>query len=376
MEKIKRKDSTKYRETIRVNGKAIKSPVFDRKTDAKDWKARKITERQKNLSAGTSYQPMLLLSLFVPKWISSKVDVKNTIRTKEAYLCDLKNHILPLLGNKGIGHISEENTGELIKSMKDKGLSNRTINKVLIVLKTILNDAVKWKYLPQSPIHAYPELKEQERADFFLSKMQIDQLLLAAHKHDIEALLIVALNTGMRVGEILGLCWDRVNLTEGYLEVTRTLTRHGLSETTKTSSKRTIYMNPVLKQVFKNLRSAQKNPQYVFVKPSGEPFDINHMAQREFKAILLKAKLSHTVRFHDLRHTYASQFVMAGGKLEVLQKLLGHKTLEMTQRYAHLAKEVMKEASSVVTFGSAIDENEFFSGNIAHMLPTAKVSNV
>jgi integrase len=376
MEKIKRKDGIKFRETIRINGRAVKSPVFNRKTDAIEWKARRITERQKNLSTGTTYQPTLKLSIFVNKWISSKVDVKNSIRTKEAYLCDLKNHILPMLGNKGIGHISEEIAGELIKSLKDKDLSNRTINKVLIVLKTILNDAVKWKYLPQSPIHSYPELKVQERADFFLSKMQIDQLLIASHGTDIEKLLITALNTGMRLGELLGLCWDRVNLNEGFLEVTRTLTRHGLSETTKTNSKRTIYFNPVLKELFKKMWLEQKTPQYVLVSANGKPFDINHIVQRDFKKVLLKAKLPSSVRFHDLRHTYASQFVMAGGKLEVLQKLLGHKTMDMTQRYAHLAKEVIREASNVVSFGNVLPENDVFSCNVAQILPTVKVSTV
>lgn len=371
MEKIKRKTGIKYRETVRVNGRAIKSPVFDRKGDANAWKARMVTERQKNLSSGSSYQPTLRLSLFVENWLTKKVDVKNSIRTKEAYQCDLKNHILPLLGNKGIGHISEESVGELIGALKAKGLGNRTINKVLIVLKTILNDAVRWKYLPQSPIHSYQELKVQERADFFLSKMQIDQLLIAAHNEEIEDLLIVTLNTGMRLGEVLGLCWDRVNLNEGYLEVTRTLTRHGLSETTKTNSKRTIYLNPVLRELFKKLWHQQKNPKYVFSKSDGKPFDINHMVQREFKEVLLKAKLPSSVRFHDLRHTYASHFVMAGGKLEVLQKLLGHKTIEMTQRYAHLAKEVIREASNVVTFGNVVNENELVSGNVAQILPTA-----
>jgi integrase len=372
MEKIKRKDGIKYRETIRINGKAVKSPVFDRKSDANAWKARMVTERQKNLSSGTSYKPTMKLSQFVEKWITSKVDVKNSVRTKEAYLGDLKNHILPILGERGIGQISEESTGQLIKSLKDKGLGNRTINKVLIVLKTILNDAVKWKYLPQSPIHAYPELKVQERPDFFLSKLQISQLLIASHGEEIEPVVIVALNTGMRVGEVLGLCWDRVNLSEGFIEVTRTLTRHGLSESTKTNTKRTIYMNDVLKSLFLNLRNAQKNPQFVFTKASGEPFDINHMAQREFKEVLVKAKLPSSVRFHDLRHTFASQFVMNGGKLEVLQKLLGHKTLEMTQRYAHLAKEVIKEASNVVSFGNVMTAEDSFSGIVTQILPTAR----
>lgn len=373
METIKRKTKKdRYRETIRINGRAVKSPLFDRKADAREWKARRITERQRSLSTGSSYQPGLKLSEFVQRWITKKVDVTNSIRTKEAYLCDLNNHILPLLGHKGIGHISEECAGELIGIMKDKGLGNRTCNKVLIVLKTVLNDAVKWKYIPQSPIHAYKELKVQERPDFFLSKLQIDQLLIASHSEEIEYLLIATLNTGMRLGEVLGLCWDRVNLNEGYLEVTRTLTRHGLSETTKTNSKRTIYLNPVLHEVFKKLWHQQKNPQYVFVKPNGLPFDINHMVQREFKNVLIKAKLPTSIRFHDLRHTFASQFVMAGGKIEVLQKLLGHKTIEMTQRYAHLAKEVMKEASNVVTFGNVIGEESSFSSNVAQMLPTAK----
>ncbi len=98
--------------------------------------------------------------------------------------------------------------------------------------------------------------------------------------------------------------------------------------------------------MFKN----QKSPQWVFAKESGEPFDVNHLSQREFKKALTKAHIASNFRFHDLRHTYASHFVMKGGDLFTLQRILGHSTIQMTQRYAHHSQEYLNQAVKIIDF--------------------------
>ena len=89
----------------------------------------------------------------------------------------------------------------------------------------------------------------------------------------------------------------------------------------------------------------------------GEAFDVNHLG-RHFKKFLKKAGLSQHFRFHDLRHTFTSHFMMNGGNIYDLQKMLGHSSLEMTQRYAHLAPEHLVAASNVVNFGSSMVERK------------------
>ena len=80
-------------------------------------------------------------------------------------------------------------------------------------------------------------------------------------------------------------------------------------------------------------------------------FDVDHLF-RDLRVFLKRAEVQKTFRFHDLRHTFASHFMMNGGNIYDLQKILGHTSLEMTQRYAHLAPEHLVRASNVVSFGA------------------------
>jgi integrase len=347
---MEKTSSGKFREMIRINGRAIKSPSFIRKSDASAWKRRMLTEKDKLGAFGTSSTPDLKFSDFVNIWLEKKVKVHNSFRTLENYRSDIKNHLLPNFGYTGIGFISSKLVTDLISKMKNKGLTNRTINKVIILLKTILNDAVRWDYIPKSPIFGYQELKVQDRSDTYLNDLEIKRLIIASHSSPLKPIIITALNSGMRLGEILGLQFDRIDLERGHIHVTRTLTRKGIKEGTKTSKKRIIPMNATLKELFWNLFKSQKSPIWCFARDNGEPFDVNHISQREFKKLLLKAQIPPKFRFHDLRHTYASHFVMKGGDLFTLQKILGHSSVQMTQRYAHLSHEYLDQAVKIIDF--------------------------
>lgn len=355
---MEKTNSGKFREMIRINGRAIKSKSFIRKSDASAWKRRMLSEKDKIGAYGTSTNPDLKFSEFVKIWMEKKVQVQNSFRTHENYTSDIKNHLLPNFGYSGIGFVSSKQVTDLISKMKSKGLSNRTINKVITLLKTILNDAVRWDYLSKSPIYGFQELKVQDRSDTYLTDLEIQRLMIASHNSPIKPIIMTALNSGMRLGEILGLQFDRIDLERGQIHVTRTLTRKGIKEGTKTSKKRVIPMNATLKGLFLELFRRQKSPIWCFSKDSGEPFDVNHISQREFKEALLKAKIPTNFRFHDLRHTYASHFVMKGGDLFTLQKILGHSTIQMTQRYAHLSNEYLDQAVKIIDFGGDFEASE------------------
>ena len=356
MEVLTRKDGSKrYRERIYVNGKGIKSKLFTRKSDAVAWKARMLSERSKNIASGCNFRPQTRFDDFVAKWLKEKVSIRNSVRTQECYNSDIKNHLLPVLKGVELGQINQEHANQLIESLKTKGLYNRTVNKIVAVLKTILNDAVKWGYIAVNPLFALAELKENPKPISYWTKTEIAQFLRVNINRPLYPLWVVTINTGLRLGEVLGLCWDRVNFEQGQIEITRTMTRHGLQETTKTHEKRIVPINNVVKEELIKLFRQQKSSTYVFTKLDGKPWDYNHIGQRHFKKAQKEAGIVNIIRFHDLRHTFASQFMMSGGDIFTLQKILGHTSIKMTMRYAHFSNKYLENASNIVQFSGIMD---------------------
>ncbi|OGR83074.1 MAG: hypothetical protein A3J74_06515 [Elusimicrobia bacterium RIFCSPHIGHO2_02_FULL_57_9] len=178
------------------------------------------------------------------------------------------------------------------------------------------------------------------------------RLLAAAHPR-LYPVLMCALLTGMRRGEILGLTWENVNLEHGTLYLLKT----------KSGKPREIPLQTKLHEVLSNLGP----------KPGGSVFELPLiMLQRYFDRALKQAGIF-GCRFHDLRHTFASHFIMRTNNLPALQKLLGHSTPTMTQRYAHLGPGHL--ASEMAAFESAIPvklQNPLLDGHQSghHLIPT------
>lgn len=99
----------------------------------------------------------------------------------------------------------------------------------------------------------------------------------------------------------------------------------------------------------------QRNKQFVFATKDGLSLDYNHLSRKYFKKAQKDAGIANRIRFHDLRHTYASQFMMSGGDIFTLQRLLGHKSLDMTMKYAHLSPSYLDKAANIVCFRGQMD---------------------
>ena len=152
----------------------------------------------------------------------------------------------------------------------------------------------------------------------------------------LKPILITAINTGMRRGEILNLKWENVRLEEGYILVSEA----------KNNKQRYIPINEVLK---KHLKSVKLNAcsEYVFTH-NGK--SINSI-RTSFTTALLKSGVE-KFRFHDLRHTFASRLVMNGVDLVTVQELIGHKSLSMTKRYSHPTPDHKKQAVESLNSGT------------------------
>jgi integrase len=220
-------------------------------------------------------------------------------------------------------------------------------------MRHILSKAVDWEMIERSPFDRRKSLilKENNKRKRYLDQNEIDSLLEACSTKVIEfpkskgvkkitrsdpnylrEIVECAINTGMRRGEILSLKWDQIK--DGLIYLTET----------KTSEPREIPINDALEDLFKRIRKRKGfRSKYVFTfrgKPVKE-------IKTAFKPALKRAGIE-DFRFHDLRHTFASQLIMRGGGLKDVQELLGHKTITMTLRYSHLSEEHKKNAVNLL----------------------------
>ena len=217
-----------------------------------------------------------------------------------------------------------------ISERTDKPYSGATINKMVSLARRIYYLGMDAGIVKSNPFARRGTFKEEPKGHYIP-----DQEFWKIHKYlpdYLKAVVLVAYLTGMRRGEIIELEWDRVNLSEGHVDLT--------PDVTKTDEPRRIYFNSIkeLKDVFIEADRKKKAGQnLVFTKQDGSPVPKWYI-QRLFKKGCLKAEV-YPYRLHDLRHTFNTNMTKAGVDRVVIMKLTGHKTYEMFLRYSHLDKE-------------------------------------
>jgi len=225
-----------------------------------------------------------------------------------------------------------------------------SINREMSCLHHLFDKAKEWDMTEESPLNQGNSLmlKENNKRERYLNEDEIERLLNNCPPH-LKQIVVCALNSGMRQGEILSL--KRSQIRNGFIYLTKT----------KTNEARQIPINDDLALMFKQIK-AEQNPKGNVIAIDGKPanvlqLNINHVFTFEGKAISgVKSSFRTAVknagiedfRFHDLRHTFASQLIMKGGDLKDVQELLGHKTMTMTLRYAHLSQHHKKKAVNLL----------------------------
>lgn len=218
-----------------------------------------------------------------------------------------------------------------------------TINRHVAAIKHMFTKACEWEMVEEEALKRVRKVKLLEENNSrlrFLSKTECQALIKACDNH-LRPIVICAVNTGMRKGEILGLKWDDVDLVHGFI----------LLQITKNGERREIPINNTLLATLKDLfKGTVERPRridipYVFYDKRTDGRYNN--VQKSFNKAMKGAGIK-DFRFHDLRHTFASQLVMAGVDITTVKELLGHKTLTMTLRYAHLAPSHKVKAVDVL----------------------------
>jgi integrase len=256
-----------------------------------------------------------------------------------------------------VNRITITTVEKYITARQLEGMNLGTLRKILVTLGQILSYSVRHKYLDHNPFKEAerPRGQSQEQENDspgsenirVLTPCQITDLLAQVHNTKYRTLFLLAIFSGARQGELLGLKWADVDWQNSQIHIQRTFNK-GRFFTPKTkTSKRKIDLGPtVITELKKWKLACPKNGlDLVFPNKAGEPINYSNMVQRQFLPALNAADLPR-IRFHDLRHTYASLMINQGENIKYIQSQLGHSSPTVTLNvYAHLMKPTNQEAA-------------------------------
>jgi integrase len=284
-------------------------------------------------------RPPITMKEFAAKWDEDYVTVQVRLgRMKEssAESCRsrLRLHVVPFFGQIRLDAITLPHVREFMKALLAKDLSPKTVLNVMVVLKEMLKHAVQWGYLDANPAHYAERPRGEDQEMQILTRPEIRRLLDAADE-PVRTLILCAVLTGMRRGELLGLRWEDVDLERHRLFVRRALWRGKFVTPKSRRSRRTIDLAPTLGAALAKLASRVQGG-LVFCSADGHPIDPDNFAHRDWARVLRRAEVRR-IRFHDLRHTYASLLIAQGAHPKYIQAQLGHASIQTTlDRYGHL----------------------------------------
>ena len=295
------------------------------------------------------YLERWLSDCLTPLVKSGKMEHSTYVR----YAGNVGNHISPTLGRKKLRNLSRAEVRTLY-SAKGRELSSRSVDYIHVTLQKALNQAM-WDDLISRNVAAGERPRSSRKREEIkaLSSEQARALLAAARGHRSEPLYIVAVHTGLRQGELLGLKWTDVDLATRRLSVRRTLkvTDHGLDfgPPKNNASRRSVPLSKTAVAVLRAHRTRQNEERLrlgdlwqdhglVFPNRVGKPMDHGNLYYREYKPLLQKAGLGgEGFTFHSLRHTFATELFNQRKRPKIIQTLLGHSSIVQTMdTYSHL----------------------------------------
>lgn len=340
-----------YRVRVRKGGRYI-SKTFTRLTDAKSWASEMETKIDSRQLPSTEALKHTLADL-IDRYIDNELGEVKTAKDKARHLKWWKDQV----GGVKLADITPTLLSEYRDKLKKK-MQSGTVNRYLTSISHAFSVAVReWGWIESNPVSKVRKLKEPRGRVRFLSEDSVDQqgravhgertrLLNACRKsrspvlHDI---VVLALSTGMRQGEIMNLTWKDVNFRDGRITLLDT----------KNGDIRAIPITGMALELLKQRAKVRRlDTQLVFPDKTGK-------APAKFRdawlAALDRAEIDN-FRFHDLRHTAASYLAMSGATLAEIAEILGHKTLAMVKRYSHFSTD---HVSGVL---SKLDDRMFGGG--------------
>lgn len=246
-------------------------------------------------------------------------------------------HLLPKFGNKYLAQITPSVISGYVSQRRTENASASSINKELAFAKHAYTLAIKrWEWVKDNPFTRVSMEKLPQQRIRYLTKEEFDRLYLTCNDR-LKPIVLFAVNTGVRQDNILSLTWENIDLRRGVFTLPHT----------KNGERLGLPMNNTVKELLTELNKVRHiNGDYVFSSTVGTKIDASKV-DKWFRQALKAAEIT-DFRFHDLRHTFASWLSQGDVNIYKVQRLLGHRTIAMTMRYAHLSPQNMQDSVAVL----------------------------
>lgn len=274
--------------------------------------------------------------------IKSSVSTKSFKTVKSLFT----KWIEPEVGNLPLPIITLADAEKIKVKMTEANKAPRTINYMITILKQILKFAEVIGFdTAKSTVFTMEKQKFDNQRITFLTKKQANDLLQALQKKSqtVYEMALISLHCGLRAGEIFNLTWPDIDLKQGLLFV----------KDTKNRLNRTLQLSTELKKVFtQKIKNKSDTSEYIFHQLYGSKLnEVPNIFERTVEKLKFNEGITdrrQKIVFHSLRHTFASWLVQGGTDLYIVQKLMGHSHISMTERYAHLNERNFKKATEVI----------------------------
>lgn len=346
-------------ELNKVNGKRKQKwyTIHGDKKDAEKF----LTEKLRELDTGTLIDSRNInVRQYFNYWYEQHCLSKLSPTTYESYRRNLDNYILEELGHIKLEDLQPMHLQSFYTKCSKKGLSNKTILYFHRIIHCALKQGMKWQFITRNVADCVDTPKPKKYKAMFLDDNQVADLINAITHTDLYIPVMIAIATGMRRGEILGLIWNNVDLENGIIKVTQALypTKDGLTilPPKTENSIRNISISLTLINILKDY----KNKQDKIKERLGENYIDNNLVccTIEGKAInpttfnhkfhkLLEYNNLPLIRFHDLRHSHASLLLKENVPAKVISERLGHSNVNITLNlYSHIYQETNMEVAN------------------------------
>lgn len=307
----------------------------------------------------------LTVATYLERWLADDVSRLDQYTIKN-YGIYVRLHIVPKLGTIKLAQLQPAHVQGLYAAMQTSGLAPKTIRNAHGVLRAALGRAVTWGLVPRNVAALATPPRAQSPEFRTLTAEEAKHLGRTTQGNRWAPMLLLALTTGLRQGELLGLKWGDIDFAAGVLQVRRQYERDGAFSAPKASSQRRLDLAPDEVRALEIQRAAQGQDRerygdryidqdLVFSTHKGRPL-MHRNVFREFKRLLQKAALPN-IRFHDLRHTNATLLLGQGAHPKVVQERLGHSQVGITlNTYSHVLPGLGREA--IERLGAALHNGE------------------
>jgi integrase len=332
---------------IRVNGKRL-TRYAGTQGEVREWLKETIAQADNGIVITPE-----TLGEFLPGWLETiKSSIRlNTYRTYEVHII---HHLVPGLGNIGLQELRPDHIQRFYTAKLEAGTGRSTLRLCHAILHRALGDAVKWSLLARNVCDAVNPPKAKQTEMSVWDADQVTEFLRAAQGHRWEALFYLAVTTGLRQSELMGLFWTDLDWEARKLRIQRQCYRGRLTELKRSSSRRPVALGELAIQKLRERQEIQMHERehpdweeqgFIFTRQDGNPVS-RSMLYRTFLKLAEEADLPR-IRFHDLRHTAATLMLTRGIHPKVVSELLGHSNIGMTLNiYSHVLPSLQEDVAA------------------------------